>query len=89
MFKIKIKNSALVLVIILFFLTQAASVRGEEKNKLPSLKTVHTWYHGQRKEFLMMAEDEMAALLDRTVPLSKDGQYEEYKTYEPDPTDDW
>ncbi len=41
------------------------------------------------RNFEPMAEDEMAALLDRTIPMAKDGQYEEYKTYEPDPEDDW
>jgi predicted aldo/keto reductase-like oxidoreductase len=41
------------------------------------------------RNFVPMTEDEMAALLDRTLPLARDGQYEEYKTYEPDPEDDW
>jgi predicted aldo/keto reductase-like oxidoreductase len=41
------------------------------------------------RDFVPMTEDEMAELLERTLPLARDGQYEEYKTYEPDPDDDW
>jgi len=41
------------------------------------------------KHFEPMTEDEMTDLLDRMIPFAKDGYYEEYKTYEPDPEDDW
>lgn len=41
------------------------------------------------RRFVPMTEDEMVALLNRTLPLAEGGQYEWYKTYKPNPEDDW
>jgi len=41
------------------------------------------------KNFKPMTQDEIQILLAKTKESAKDGKYEEYKTYDPDPEDDW
>lgn len=41
------------------------------------------------RSFRPMTEDEMVALLEKSMPFAESGEYEEYKTYEPESDDDW
>ncbi len=41
------------------------------------------------RSLVPMTEDEMAALLNRTLAPAEGGRYEWYKTYKPNPEDDW